>query len=151
MPTEKYISAHSFGTSQKHPLNNRLLQSQEHFKMKFSFQCVLYFCNYVHKGLYIIILYILLQQSNNLIYSTKITLKSNNAEAQSENDKKQTQSSAKITQKETQAKKDNKQPVIENSVKSQPIVGQNEQKTITDAKQETEPILTKDQNKKQHD
>ncbi|CAL6031833.1 Hypothetical_protein [Hexamita inflata] len=27
-----YISAHSFGTSQKHPLNNQLLQSQETLK-----------------------------------------------------------------------------------------------------------------------
>ncbi|CAL6075889.1 Hypothetical_protein [Hexamita inflata] len=58
------------------------------------------------------------------------------AEAQSENDKKQTQSSAKITQKETQAKKEDKQPVLENSVKSQSQDGQNELETITDEKQE---------------
>ncbi|CAL6007977.1 Hypothetical_protein [Hexamita inflata] len=59
------------------------------------------------------------------------------------------QSNAKSPQKETQKKKEEKQPVLEKPVKSQPKVGPNEQITITDAKQETEPILTKAQKKKQ--
>ncbi|CAL6093694.1 Hypothetical_protein [Hexamita inflata] len=58
------------------------------------------------------------------------------------------QSSAKSPQKETQKKKEDKQPVLEKPVKSQPKDGPNEQKTITDAKQETKPILTKAQKKK---
>ncbi|CAL5999256.1 Hypothetical_protein [Hexamita inflata] len=45
-------------------------------------------------------------------------------------------------------KKEDKQPVLEKPVKSQPKDGQNEQKTIADAKQETKPILTKAQKKK---
>ncbi|CAL6065080.1 Hypothetical_protein [Hexamita inflata] len=124
----------------------------------------------------------------------KITQKTNNAEAQPENEKKKTkvsqkaeptknieekapdktklkdaqkqkekkppvqksqdqkttkmpQSSAKSPQKETQKKKKDKQPVLEKPVE-QPKVGPNEQKTITDAKQETKPILTKAQKKK---
>ncbi|CAL6003884.1 Hypothetical_protein [Hexamita inflata] len=48
---------------------------------------------------------------------------------------------------ETQKKKDDKQPVLEKPVE-QPKDGLNEQKTITDAKQETKPILTKAQKKK---
>ncbi|CAL5990739.1 Putative_reverse transcriptase/endonuclease [Hexamita inflata] len=125
----------------------------------------------------------------------KITQKTNNAEAQPENEKKKTevsqkaeptknieekapdktklkdaqkqkekkppvqksqdqkttkmpQSNAKSPQKETQKKKEDKQPVLEKPVKSQLKVGPNEQKTITDAKQETKPILTKAQKKK---
>ncbi|CAL5990700.1 Hypothetical_protein [Hexamita inflata] len=58
------------------------------------------------------------------------------------------QSNAKSPQKETQKKKEDKQPVLEKPVKSQLKVGPNEQKTITDAKQETKPILTKAQKKK---
>ncbi|CAL5990136.1 Hypothetical_protein [Hexamita inflata] len=58
------------------------------------------------------------------------------------------QSNVKSPQKETQKKKEDKQPVLEKPVKSQPKVGPNEQKTITDAKQVTEPILTKAQKKK---
>ncbi|CAL5990032.1 Hypothetical_protein [Hexamita inflata] len=42
---------------------------------------------------------------------------------------------------------EDKQPVLEKPVKSQPKDGLNEQKTITDAKQETKPILTKAQKK----
>ncbi|CAL6037924.1 Hypothetical_protein [Hexamita inflata] len=61
---------------------------------------------------------------------------------------KMPQSNAKFPQKETQKKKENKQPVLEKPVE-QPKDGQNEQKTITDAKQETKPILTKAQKKKQ--
>ncbi|CAL5970942.1 Hypothetical_protein [Hexamita inflata] len=57
------------------------------------------------------------------------------------------QSNAKSPQKETQKKKEDEQPVLEKPVE-QPKDGQNEQKTITDAKQETKPILTKDQKKK---
>ncbi|CAL6082958.1 Hypothetical_protein [Hexamita inflata] len=57
------------------------------------------------------------------------------------------QSNAKSPQKETQKKKEDKQPVIEKPVE-QPKDGQNEQKTITDAKQETKPRLTKAQKKK---
>ncbi|CAL6013938.1 Hypothetical_protein [Hexamita inflata] len=57
------------------------------------------------------------------------------------------QSNAKSPQKETQKKKEDKQPVLEKPVE-QPKDGQNEQKTITDAKQETKPILTKAQKKK---
>ncbi|CAL5973167.1 Hypothetical_protein [Hexamita inflata] len=54
------------------------------------------------------------------------------------------QSNAK-PQKDTQKKP---QPVLEKPVKAQPQVGQNEQKTITDAKYETKLILTKAQKKK---
>ncbi|CAL6056919.1 Hypothetical_protein [Hexamita inflata] len=54
------------------------------------------------------------------------------------------QSNAKSPQKE---KKEDKQPVLEKPVE-QPKDGLNEQKTITDAKQETKPILTKAQKKK---
>ncbi|CAL5985009.1 Hypothetical_protein [Hexamita inflata] len=61
---------------------------------------------------------------------------------------KMPQSNAKSPQKETQKKKEDKQLVLEKLVKSQPKVDQNEQKTITDAKQETKPILTKAQKKK---
>ncbi|CAL6111291.1 Hypothetical_protein [Hexamita inflata] len=57
------------------------------------------------------------------------------------------QSNAKSPQKETQKKKEDKQPVLEKPVE-QPKDGLNEQKTITDAKQETKPILTKAQKKK---
>ncbi|CAL6065448.1 Hypothetical_protein [Hexamita inflata] len=57
------------------------------------------------------------------------------------------QSNAKSPQKETQKKKEDKQPVLEKPVKSQPKAGQNEQKTITDAKQKTKS-LTKAQKKK---
>ncbi|CAL5975896.1 Hypothetical_protein [Hexamita inflata] len=57
------------------------------------------------------------------------------------------QSNAKSPQKETQKKNEDKQPVLEKPVK-QPKDGPNEQKTITDAKQETEPSLTKAQKKK---
>ncbi|CAL6089389.1 Hypothetical_protein [Hexamita inflata] len=124
----------------------------------------------------------------------KITQKTNNAEAQPENEKKKTevsqkaeptknieekapdntklkdarkqkekepsvqksqdqkttkmpQSNAKSPKKETQKKKEDKQHVLEKPVE-QPKDGQNEQKTITDAKQETKPILTKAQKKK---
>ncbi|CAL6017996.1 Hypothetical_protein [Hexamita inflata] len=58
------------------------------------------------------------------------------------------QSNAKSPQKETQKMKEDKQPVLEKPVE-QPKNGLNEQKTITDAKQETKPILTKAQKKKQ--
>ncbi|CAL6067496.1 Hypothetical_protein [Hexamita inflata] len=58
------------------------------------------------------------------------------------------QSNTKSPQKETQKKKEDKQPVLEKPVKSQPKDGQNEQKTIADAKQGTKPILTKAQKKK---
>ncbi|CAL6017084.1 Hypothetical_protein [Hexamita inflata] len=58
------------------------------------------------------------------------------------------QSIAKSPQKETQKKKEDKQPVLEKPVE-QPKDGLNEQKTITDAKQETKPILTKAQKKLQ--
>ncbi|CAL6008866.1 Hypothetical_protein [Hexamita inflata] len=51
--------------------------------------------------------------------------------------------------KKTQQKKEDKQPVSENTVKSQPKDGQNEQKTIADAQQETKPIITKAQKKLQ--
>ncbi|CAL6068459.1 Hypothetical_protein [Hexamita inflata] len=51
-------------------------------------------------------------------------------------------------QKKTLEKKKDKSPVLEKLVKSQPKIGQNEQKTITDAKQETEPNLKKAQKKK---
>ncbi|CAL5975920.1 Hypothetical_protein [Hexamita inflata] len=57
------------------------------------------------------------------------------------------QSNAKSPQQETQKKKEDIQPVLEKPVE-QPKDGQNEQKTITDAKQETKPILTKAQKKK---
>ncbi|CAL6035556.1 Hypothetical_protein [Hexamita inflata] len=124
----------------------------------------------------------------------KITQKTNNAEAQPENEKKKTevsqkaeptknieekapdktklkdaqkqkekkspvqksldqkttkkhQSNAKSPQKITQKKKEDKLPVLEKPVE-QPKDGKNEQKTITDAKQETEPSLTKAQKKK---
>ncbi|CAL6032746.1 Hypothetical_protein [Hexamita inflata] len=58
------------------------------------------------------------------------------------------QSNTKSPRKETQKKKEDKQPVLEKPVE-QPKDGINEQKTITDAKQETKPILTKAQKKKQ--
>ncbi|CAL6001017.1 Hypothetical_protein [Hexamita inflata] len=45
-------------------------------------------------------------------------------------------------------KKEDKQPVLEKPVKSQPKDSQNEQNTIADAKQETKPFLTKAQKKK---
>ncbi|CAL6114458.1 Hypothetical_protein [Hexamita inflata] len=48
---------------------------------------------------------------------------------------KRPQSNTKAPQKETQEKKEDKQPVLENPVKSQPKDGPNEQKTIADAKQ----------------
>ncbi|CAL5981347.1 Hypothetical_protein [Hexamita inflata] len=92
----------------------------------------------------------------------KITLKTNNVEAQSENEKKLKQvrklnlrgirqikrsrkpkSSEKSPQKETQKKKEDKQPVQGNPIKSQPKDGPNEQKTITDTKYETKPIQRK--------
>ncbi|CAL6066935.1 Hypothetical_protein [Hexamita inflata] len=57
------------------------------------------------------------------------------------------QSNAKSPQKETQKKKEDTSPVLEKPV-VQPKDGLNEQKTITDAKQETKPILTKAQKKK---
>ncbi|CAL5997541.1 Hypothetical_protein [Hexamita inflata] len=60
---------------------------------------------------------------------------------------KMPQSNAKSPKKETQKKKEDKQPVLEKPVE-QPKDGLNEQKTITDAKQETKPILTKAQKKK---
>ncbi|CAL6006139.1 Hypothetical_protein [Hexamita inflata] len=60
---------------------------------------------------------------------------------------KMPQSNTKSPQKETQKKKEDKQPVLEKLVE-QPKDGQNEQKMITDAKQETKPILTKAQKKK---
>ncbi|CAL6035135.1 Zinc_finger domain-containing protein [Hexamita inflata] len=59
------------------------------------------------------------------------------------------QPNTKSPQKETQKKKEDKQPVLEKPVKSQPKDGPNEQKTIADAKQETMPILTNAQKKKQ--
>ncbi|CAL6032276.1 Hypothetical_protein [Hexamita inflata] len=60
---------------------------------------------------------------------------------------KMPQSNTKSPRKETQKKKEDKQPVLEKPVE-QPKDGLNEQKTITDAKQETKPILTKAQKKK---
>ncbi|CAL6039539.1 Hypothetical_protein [Hexamita inflata] len=54
---------------------------------------------------------------------------------------------AKSPQKETKTKKENKQPVSQN-LSNHSQNGQNKYKTITDAKYETKPILTKAQKKK---
>ncbi|CAL6092447.1 Hypothetical_protein [Hexamita inflata] len=73
-------------------------------------------------------------------------------DAQKQKEKKppvQKSQDQKTTQKPQSKKKEDKQPVLEKLVKSQPKDGQNEQKTIADAKQETMPILTEAQKKKQ--
>ncbi|CAL5999410.1 Hypothetical_protein [Hexamita inflata] len=63
-------------------------------------------------------------------------IKSPNLKVTRSKDHQKPQSSAKSLQKETQKKKEDKQPVLEKPVKSLPKDGQNEQKTIADAKQE---------------